>query len=327
MTDTEVRAAVENKLKSDNYEQWVCDMEATLKTAKVWWIVTGEEVAPDAKATAETRLHYLNCVDSACGLILKSIDHSQRVHISDCRSDPKKMWEALRDAHNKQMPVTRFNAYDTLFNVRLAENESFTELIARVERAAVAAKGLRPQVFTLEDLDDELKSMALIRSLPMPDYLNFVSTLTSLPSFKFAEVKEKFILYENMNKPRATELPIAANAANTPAKPSSNRPYCAWCNSSKFNHRTEECKFMKAARTKDIENRKAANQNKRANNIEEVAEFASTASAFLSNGSDLPSVELGTVGCNIIIPIFPLFFHIFLTSFEADFIALQLYSF
>ena len=51
------------------------------------------------------------------------------------------------------MPVTRFNAYDTLFNVWLAENESFTELIARVEHAAVAAKGLHPQVFTLEDLD------------------------------------------------------------------------------------------------------------------------------------------------------------------------------
>ncbi|XP_006458388.1 hypothetical protein AGABI2DRAFT_60108, partial [Agaricus bisporus var. bisporus H97] len=53
-----------------------------------------------------------------------------------------------------------FNAYDELFSIRKLKEESLQSLINRVESSKQKIKELCPSSFTLEQLEDELASMA-----------------------------------------------------------------------------------------------------------------------------------------------------------------------
>ena len=72
---------------------------------------------------------------------------------------------------------TRFNAYDDLFSIRLAESESLSSLITRVDDVMIRIQGLRPSDFDITKVDDELAIMAMIRALPQDQYGSFVSSL------------------------------------------------------------------------------------------------------------------------------------------------------
>jgi hypothetical protein len=86
------------------------------------------------------------------------------------------MWEALEAVHRQKKAGMRFEAYDELFSIRKLEEESLQSLIDCVESAKRSIKELRPPTFTLDMLDNELASMALIRSLP-EEYSGFTSSL------------------------------------------------------------------------------------------------------------------------------------------------------
>ncbi len=75
------------------------------------------------------------------------------------------MWAALAAVHLQKRPGARFNAYDDLFSIRKQEDESLQSLMNRVDTAIHRIQDLRPKDFTLSNLDDELASMTLIRSL------------------------------------------------------------------------------------------------------------------------------------------------------------------
>lgn len=61
----------------------------------------------------------------------------------------------------------------------MEENDSLSSLMTKIEAAMQKIKNLRPDPFTLADLDKELVSMTMIRALPS-SYASFASSLQLL---------------------------------------------------------------------------------------------------------------------------------------------------
>lgn len=94
-------------------------------------------------------------------------------------------------------------------------------------------KERRPKVFTLDDLDEELYSMALIRSLP-DDYTLFKDALVLLDDVSPATVSEAFRNRHQSDLQRAQNDENSAMAMGA----ATSSPSCILCNAS---HRTEDC--------------------------------------------------------------------------------------
>ncbi|KAF8588215.1 hypothetical protein K439DRAFT_1336088, partial [Ramaria rubella] len=170
-------------------------MESYLKTRREWLPVIGKSPEPEfVDIDCPTRQERLDHVewqetkDSAAAIIFLCIDESQKDHVRDCRNDPEAMWDRLRELHQQRKAGPRFSAYDAFFNIRKDENESLTELTGRVSRAMVHIKALRPSHFGLQQLDEELQSMALIRALP-PDCSSFVDSLFLLDKLTLTSLR------------------------------------------------------------------------------------------------------------------------------------------
>ena len=101
------------------------------------------------------------------------------------------MWELLKCRNQSKKPGTHFNAYNDLFSIRKQENESLENLIARVSEKVCSIKDLRPPTFMLDNLDNELHSMALIRALP-EEYASFVSSLMLIDELDCNTIHEAF---------------------------------------------------------------------------------------------------------------------------------------
>ena len=76
------------------------------------------------------------------------------------------MWKKLESVHLQKRPGARFNAYEALFDIRKASDESLMSLMTRVDTAMEQIQNLRPDAFSLSDMDKELVCMTLIRALP-----------------------------------------------------------------------------------------------------------------------------------------------------------------
>ncbi|KAF8581770.1 hypothetical protein K439DRAFT_1247172, partial [Ramaria rubella] len=126
--------------------------------------------------------------DSATAIIFLCIDDSQKDHVRDGRNDPEAMWDRLKELHQQQKAGPRFSAYDALFNIRKEENESLTEYTGHVSHAMAHIKSLCPLHFGLQQLDEELQSMVLIRGLP-PDCSSFVDSLFLLNKLTLASLR------------------------------------------------------------------------------------------------------------------------------------------
>jgi len=72
-------------------------------------------------------------------------------------------------------PSAHFNAYDDLSSIRKKEEESLMFVTSRINSVMHTNQNLHLSRFTLEKLDKELASMAMICSLP-DDYSSFVSS-------------------------------------------------------------------------------------------------------------------------------------------------------
>jgi hypothetical protein len=104
------------------------------------------------------------------------VENDQRVIFCGFEEDPVKMWHLLQKPHLQQKPGARFNAYNDLFSIQKDQKESLVDLGVRIEKAMGTIQNLCPKDFTLEKLDEELQSMALIRALP-DEYAHLSSSL------------------------------------------------------------------------------------------------------------------------------------------------------
>ncbi|KAF8573341.1 hypothetical protein K439DRAFT_1233390, partial [Ramaria rubella] len=126
--------------------------------------------------------------DSAAAIIFLCIDESQRDHVRDCQNNVEMMWDKLRELHQQHKAGPRFSAYNALFNIQKEENESLIEYTGCVSCVMEHIKSLHPLHFGLQQLDEELQSMALICGLP-PDCSNFVDSLFLLDKLTLASLR------------------------------------------------------------------------------------------------------------------------------------------
>lgn len=221
-------------LTATNFGLWFEPMEAWLKANELYDYVTGEEEEPtfaDEKnptnAEKKDMKAWRRGRDRCAGEIFLSITESQRAHVRKVKDDPEEMWNILKDVHQQKRAGNRFNALEALLSIRLEDGESLSTLLGRVSNAREELKALRPLprevktesgttetvVYGIDDLDDELEAMALIRSLPT-EYDNFVSSLLLLNDMSITSLQAAF---QNEESQRGASAQRAANASATAA--------------------------------------------------------------------------------------------------------------
>ncbi|KAF8583130.1 hypothetical protein K439DRAFT_1412453, partial [Ramaria rubella] len=230
-----------------NYNSWSESMESYLKTRREWLPVVGRSPEPEfvdvdlpTQQECLDHIEWLETRDSAAGTIFLCIDDSQKDHAGP-----------------------QFSAYDAFFSIRKEENESLTELTGRVSRAMAHIKSLRPSHFGLQQLDEELQSMALIHALP-PDYSSFVDLLFLLDKLTLAGLRSALHNRENqaqLHETFASVPTVAMKASTTSTTPS---VICGWC--LRTGHAEENCYSKKLSQQHDQNT--AASRTKRKSKAE-----------------------------------------------------------
>src|SRR6266487_3594046 len=233
-------------LSSSNWGQWADNMEAYLSTKELWEFVDGSTPKPtpaDASkptaAEAKELEEWKRKAAKASGELWLSVEDSQKVHIKEVKGDPAAMWAKLEGVHLQKKPGTRFNAYEVLFSIRKAEEESLSALMARADKAMQDIKALRPSGFTMEQLDQELQCMALIRSLPT-DYNSFASSLLLLDAFDLSKLQSAFQNEQAQRTARHIDSSSSSLALHTTASLS-----CFFCGGT--SHFEKDCEKKKKA--------------------------------------------------------------------------------
>ena len=288
-------------LGKGNYMEWSGEMKAWLMRNKLWRLVSGREAKPSASKVDDLDLWEAKA-EQAAGEIYLCVEQSQRVHFRGHEEDPIQMWKLLEAAHVSKKPGARFNAYDDLFSIHKADDESLIDLGVRVENAMANIQNLRPKDMTIDKLDEELEAMALIRALPK-SYSHLSMSLLLLDKLDKDVVLQAF-RSEELNQAKHMEMANQAKGhfgrsrGGGPSKPR-NRPVCYCCqgkghkisdcpsapspnegcgNCGGKGHRAEDCSSPK--RDKNKANTEGANKAAE-EKVELVTEFAGKASAAL----------------------------------------------
>jgi hypothetical protein len=218
------------------------------------------------------------------------VEPMQRVHFRGIKDDAVKMWGALEAVHMQKRPGTRFNAYDDLFSIRKRDEEDLQSLINRVDDSIHRIRDLRSTGFTLDQLDDELASMTLIRALP-DDYNAFVSSLLLKDDLDNISVQNVFVREDNQGKRRQDDSPTVGSAL---AASSTSCTFCGFTG-----HSQDVCRQYARAKDQFLKNR-TKGKNKSTNNtnnssqpqdtasVSQVTEFAGNASALSTSSSPTP---------------------------------------
>lgn len=273
-----------DRLNERNYGQWSSNMSAFLKTKRLWDVTSDATLYPlpinpslptpeEAKEIRDWKVRS----GMASGEIWLALEDGQKVHVQAVKDEPIKMWEKLKEVHLQQCPGTRFNAYDQLFGLRKEEGETLGALTGRADKALQDIKALCPPSFTIEQLDEELVCMSLIRSLP-DDYNNFVSSLMLLDSLSLDKLQSAFHNKETQRASRnSAPTTSLAHKAYVPPSAASNSLCCTFCD---YNGHDEASCYAKQramvdAKAKTLEKReKRPRGGKKNQNAKEATEEA-----------------------------------------------------
>ena len=197
-------------------------MQAYLMQKRVYGIVDGSDPMPDPSAS--NYRDWIRDRSAVSGYIFLSLEVDQKVHVKTLLHDPQAMWAKLESVHIQKRPTTRFNAYNALFSIKKAEDESLPSLVTRVEDQMNKVKELRDKDYTIDELDKDLMCMVLTRALPSSKYASFISNITMKKDFSFTSLQESFTLQEHNDKAQEHEESVSA-AANLVSKPTkSSKP-------------------------------------------------------------------------------------------------------
>src|ERR1700742_4054086 len=194
-------------LNNTNYGDWSGEMRAWLMKLGYWRLVNGKERKPSDSSKLD---EWEEKAEKAAGEIFLAVEPEQRVLIKDMLDDPVKMWLSLETAHVSKKAGARFNAYSDLLSITKHDDESLNDLGVRVANAMSLVKNLRPKDYTIEQLDEDLQCMALIRALSN-DYATLSTSLLLVDSLD----KDKFLQAfraEELNRQRKSETAAPAQA-------------------------------------------------------------------------------------------------------------------
>jgi transposase InsO family protein len=281
-------------LKEANYPTWHPAMEVRLRQLGVFRIVTGETQEPSLPGliphTQDTQGHdelllqaalilngqmtfeyqkqlsaYHEREEKAAGDILAHLSRSQQTHVKDKGSDAKGIWDALKLVHAQQVPGTRFSAYNELLSVTKGANETLPAVASRVEDTLARVKELRPAVvrlatgthdYRIDDLDNELALMAMLRALPHKEYGNFTLSLIHQKDLTRGDIEAAFKVEQTKcdthRGPLLSPSGDATLRANATGPPRQNKPgvKCGFCTGE--GHDEDVC-FKKDCACKDAQ--------------------------------------------------------------------------
>jgi hypothetical protein len=215
-----VSAAAVPELTETNWVTWNVLQAARMRQLSVWSVITKEHTAPalellqastnedgttiplttDQKAlnirirldnnTAAER--FRSAREKAAGDIYIHLSQSQRAHVWGIKDNPIAMWDKLSSIHSQQVPGMWFSMYNELLSVTKQPDKSLQSIAGRVSEALVRVQELRPESFTIVQLDEELAIMAMLRALPCDVYGDFVSLLMRQKTLTRADVEAAF---------------------------------------------------------------------------------------------------------------------------------------
>ena len=120
----------------------------------LWGIMSGRVTRPtladtDTKAFTAAEQILVQVFDDkkekAAGELYLLVSDEQKVHFTGISDNPSEMWKKLESIHLQNRPGARFNAYDVLFSIRKAPDESLTALMTRVDSAMDQIQNLCPK--------------------------------------------------------------------------------------------------------------------------------------------------------------------------------------
>ena len=247
---------------------------------ELWMLVDGAEPCP-ADSDKEGKLKWQKRAQKAAGELFLSVEPDQKSHFHGILSDPIRIWKALSEAHMSKKPGARFNAYDSLFSIRKQPNESLQSLCARIDTSMQTIQDLRPDNFDLKKMDDELHSMALIRSLPQ-EYRSLSQSLMLLDDLNKTKIREAFLAEETNSQRRGEQITAEPSDLALYTSNSANKnKECDFCGLP--GHTSSQCRKLASSRA-FVRKRLAANKQtaNTANNEPEqskVVEAAANASS------------------------------------------------
>jgi hypothetical protein len=195
---------------------------------------------------------FRSACEKAAGDIYIHLSQSQRAHVRGIEDDPIAMWDKLSSIHSQQVPGMRFGAYNELLSVTKQPDKSLQSVAGRVSEALVRVQELRPESFTIVQLNKELAIMAMLCALPRDVYGDFVSSLMCEKTLMHTDVESAFQI-EQIER-NTQDGPLVGSAAlRTFGKPSSlhsNSDECPFCTIK--GHAQEDCYKYKSARNNTI---------------------------------------------------------------------------
>ena len=290
-----------DKLNSSNYATWRSNTIATARFMNLWRILDGKESTPDKAKDLAAYNNYQLRKDQAIALLELTVENEQRIHFTAelSKEQPSAMWTALENAHRQKKPAQRFNAYEKLFSMQKTDDESLTQFVGRIKASLIDIQALRDSGFTLESLDDELASMALLKGLPTEKYSNLRTSLLMTTKLSMSDLVQALALEEANTNQSASDLAHRAFTKPTSGKSSKASKQCTFCG--RNGHELSQCFDMRNASKKkkeELKNNKGKGKpQEEAKIVEEAdAEFAGNASITLPH-SPLPSFSLSNCWC------------------------------
>jgi hypothetical protein len=175
--------------------------------------------------------------EKTAGVIPAHLSRSQQTHVKDKGSDAKGTWDALKLVHVQQVPGMRFSAYNKLFSVAKGVDKTLPAVASRIEDALACVKELHltnvnlavsTRPYGIDDLDNELALMAMLRALPREEYGDLTLSLMRQKNLTRAGVEAAFQAEQTKRDAhRSHLLSLSGNAAfraNTAGLLRQNKP-------------------------------------------------------------------------------------------------------
>lgn len=159
-------------------------------SANAWRIVNDSFKRP-----AEDSKEYPSWIlkrEEAAGIILKSLEPSQYVHVENQMDNPMSMWKNLKAAHQSQVTNSRFFAIQKLLSSQKEDTEMLTEYATWINSASSELKALVPGTLTVTDIINKVSIHAAVTGLDETEYGVFVSSLLLLRTLNRATLMNAF---------------------------------------------------------------------------------------------------------------------------------------
>jgi gag-polypeptide of LTR copia-type/Domain of unknown function (DUF4219)/Zinc knuckle len=178
---------------SANYRTWKFSMRMVLQARDLWEVVSGEEMKPEAEATAQ--LAWEKKARKALATIALALSAAEKEHIIESTT-PKTAWDILEKLYEGKGRNRKFMLLQELFRMSMKEESMDTYLRAvREKMSELSTVGLK--------LEDDIKLAIILNGLP-ERYRYLVVSLEKEEKIDFDELAARLLEEEMKVNPEAT---------------------------------------------------------------------------------------------------------------------------